>query len=62
MLCALKRDSTKFNTDHLKGTQNPIARCHAINSPGAGTFDDDHAQGLKNNIYVSNMQPTIIQY
>ena len=53
LLCALKKDSVDFNHQHLKRTQNPIAKLTAVNSPGAAAFEADQANGLKNKMYLA---------
>ena len=53
MLCAKKKDSVGFNHRHLQLTNNPIAKLTAKNSPGASAFEADHAQGLKNKMYIA---------
>ena len=52
-ISALKRDCTEFNLSHLRKIGNPIAQLSAINSRGASVYEADHANGLRNKLYLA---------
>ena len=53
MLCAKKMDSVQFNLTHLRKTGNPVAKLSAVNSRGAAAYEADHANGLRNKVYLA---------